>query len=53
MKDDIPGIIDAVRKPAVALGVDETTEQLWHFFINRVRANLHVVLAMSPVGYSL
>ena len=52
-KDDIPGILDAVRKPALSAGYDETTESLWAFFIDRVRSNLHVVLAMSPIGESL
>ena len=52
-KDDIPAIMDAVRKPAVQHGLDETPDVLWAFFIDRVRANLHVVLAMSPVGDSL
>ena len=52
-KDDIPGILDAVRKPAVQAGVNETTDGLWAFFIDRVRANLHVVLAMSPIGENL
>ena len=52
-KDDIPGILDAVRKAAVQAGLEEVTEQLWAFFINRVRNNLHVILAMSPIGDSL
>jgi len=52
-KDDIPGILDAVRKPAIQAGIDENTESIWQFFIDRVRANLHVVLAMSPIGESL
>ena len=52
-KDDIPGILDAVRKPALQAGFDDVAEVLWNFFINRVRSNLHVVLAMSPIGDSL
>jgi dynein heavy chain len=28
----------------------DTIENLWQFFIDRVRANLHVVLCFSPVG---
>ena len=53
LKDEVPGILDSVRKPAMQAGVDETTEALWAFFIDRVRANLHVVLAVSPIGESL
>jgi dynein heavy chain len=53
LKEDIPGIIDAVRKPALTAGVDETSDAMWAFFIDRVRSNLHVVLAMSPIGDSL
>ena len=33
--------------------VEETAEHLWDYFISRVRSNLHVVLAMSPIGDSL
>lgn len=52
-KDEIPGILDSVRKPAVAAGLEEVPDVLWNFFIDRVRSNLHVVLAMSPIGDSL
>lgn len=27
-----------------------TTETLYSFFIERVRANLHIILCMSPIG---
>ena len=27
-------------------------DELWKFFISQVRANLHIVLAMSPIGDS-
>jgi len=33
-------------------GVAETRDAMWAAFINRVRDNLHIVLAMSPVGES-
>ena len=52
-KDEVPGIFDAVRKPALAAGLEEVPDVLWRYFIDRVRANLHVVLAMSPIGDSL
>ncbi|CAH8498270.1 unnamed protein product [Heterobilharzia americana] len=31
-------------------GVDESTQSIFRFFIERVRANLHIVLCMSPIG---
>lgn len=52
-RDDIPGILDAVRKPAIQAGLEDAADVLWNFFIDRVRSNLHVVLAMSPIGDSL
>merc|ERR1711871_220890 len=52
-KDEIPPILDAVRKAAVKAGLEETPDHLWQFFIDRVRSNLHMVLAMSPIGDSL
>lgn len=43
-KDEVPGILDALRKPASAVGIEETPDALWKFFIDRVRSNLHVVM---------
>eukprot|EP00752_Nemacystus_decipiens_P009956 g8879.t1 len=51
-KDEIGQVLDGVRKTAKKAGIDETTEALWAFFVDRVRENLHVVLAMSPIGES-
>ena len=31
-------------------GIPDSPEALWRGFIERVRAQLHVVLCMSPVG---
>ena len=53
LKDEMPALIDAVRKDAISQGSEETPDALWNFFIDRVRANLHVVLAMSPIGDAL
>ena len=53
LKDEVPAILDAVRKPALNAGLAETPDVLWAFFINQVRAKLHVVLACSFIGESL
>lgn len=53
VKDEMSSIIDSVRKPALAAGLDEASDVLWNFFIDRVRCNLHIVLAMSPIGDTL
>ncbi|KAI9206840.1 dynein heavy chain and region D6 of dynein motor-domain-containing protein [Polychytrium aggregatum] len=51
-KDEIIGISSDLR-PALKKqrpNVPDTIENLWQFFIDRVKANLHVVLCFSPVG---
>jgi len=49
-KEEKMAVFEAVRPHAKKAGVLETADKLWEFFIERVRANLHIVLAMSPVG---
>jgi hypothetical protein len=39
-----------VREEVAAKGLPETKEACWAAYSARCRANLHVVLAMSPVG---
>jgi len=41
---------DLVREEAKKLGINETKEDLWTYFIEKARDNLHIVLAMSPAG---
>merc|ERR1719261_992105 len=42
-----------MRDVCKALGVIDTRANCWKTFISRVRENLHIVLAMSPVGDNL
>jgi len=51
-RDEYDAIIGEVSVPYMALfkGSEPTKEDLWAFFIDRVRANLHLVLCFSPVG---
>jgi dynein heavy chain len=34
-------------------GSEPTVDELWAFFIERVRSNLHLSLCFSPVGVKL
>jgi len=47
------GIINGIRDEAVKRGALDTKEGVWTYFVNKCRDNLHVVLAMSPVGETL
>lgn len=49
-KDEKIAILEEMRPIAKKLGGTGTADELWTLFIDRVRANLHVVLCMSPIG---
>ena len=49
-EEDRDTICNGVRNDAKQAGYMDAKEQLWEFFINRVRALLHICLCMSPVG---
>merc|ERR1719450_1824042 len=48
--DEKDQLINSVRKEVKELGLPETSEGCWSYFINKARNNLHIVLAMSPSG---
>ena len=59
---DIPGlfpqedkdeIVNSIRMQVKAAGIVDTTDNCWEFFLDRIRANLHVVFTASPVGDDL
>jgi len=51
--DELTAIVDGVRPVVQARGIPETLDNCLRMFVSRVRDNLHIVLAMSPVGDSL
>ena len=51
-KEEYDGIFTSLRNVAKAEGIPDNRDSMMSFFINRVRANLHVVLCFSPVGDS-
>ena len=51
--DEKDAIIRSVRDEVTKLGLLDTKEGCWSFFCERCKENLHIVLAMSPVGEAL
>ena len=49
-KDEVMTIIEAVTPKAKKAGRGVTPPEVYAYFVEQCRANLHMVLAMSPVG---
>eukprot|EP00951_Prasinocladus_malaysianus_P003902 scaffold27623_cov51-Prasinocladus_malaysianus.AAC.1 len=49
-QEDKDNFCNSVRNECKSAGIIDTMENLWDFFINKVRRYLHVVLCFSPVG---
>ncbi|XP_027374129.1 dynein heavy chain 17, axonemal isoform X1 [Bos indicus x Bos taurus] len=50
MDDEVENIISSMRPQVKSLGLTDTREACWKFFIDKVRRNLKVILCFSPVG---
>ncbi|NXJ22597.1 DYH17 protein, partial [Dicrurus megarhynchus] len=50
---DLETIISAMRPQVKSLGLEDTKENCWKLFIEKVRRQLRVVLCFSPVGSTL
>eukprot|EP00741_Cyanophora_paradoxa_P016051 tig00000042_g15496.t1 len=48
--DERDNIVNAVRSEVKQEGIQDTRDNCWDFFVEKVRKNLHVVLCVSPVG---
>lgn len=51
--DEVEEVINGVRNEVKATGMEDSRENCWKFFIDRVRRTLKVVLCFSPVGTTL
>ena len=51
-KDEVISILEMIRPRAKRAGIEPTTSELYRFFVNQCRENMHLVLCMSPVGSS-
>ena len=52
-QDEKDGLCSTVRTEVRHAGLPETPDNLWNFYVNKCRNNLHIVLAMSPSGSKL
>ncbi|KAK3590847.1 hypothetical protein CHS0354_024585 [Potamilus streckersoni] len=51
--DEVENIINGVRNEVKGLGMEDSRDNCWSFFIDKVRRLLKVVLCFSPVGSTL
>ena len=51
--DEIENIINGMRNEVKGLGMEDSRENCWSYFIEKVRRLLKVVLCFSPVGSTL
>ncbi|XP_078510049.1 dynein axonemal heavy chain 17 isoform X2 [Lissotriton helveticus] len=51
--DEIENIITSMRPQVKFLGLPDTREICWKFFIDKVRKELKIILCFSPVGSTL
>jgi len=49
-KDELDSLLGKVRAEAKGAGYQDTPDQLFEFFLDKVRKNLHLSLCFSPVG---
>ncbi|XP_035709844.1 dynein beta chain, ciliary [Folsomia candida] len=51
--DEVENVISSMRTEVKTVGLEDTRENCWKFFIERVRKVLKCVLCFSPVGSTL
>ncbi|XP_029686282.1 dynein heavy chain 11, axonemal isoform X1 [Takifugu rubripes] len=51
--EDMDMIVNSIRMELRGLGLIDTRDNCWSFFIERIRRQLKVVLCFSPVGFTL
>ncbi|XP_067295015.1 dynein axonemal heavy chain 10 isoform X2 [Pseudorasbora parva] len=51
--DEKESVLNQLRDEALKMGSGPSKESVWQYFVNKSANNLHIVLAMSPVGDTL
>ncbi|XP_018585062.2 dynein heavy chain 11, axonemal [Scleropages formosus] len=52
-EEEVDMVISSIRTELRGMGLLDTRENCWQFFIERIRRQLKVVLCFSPVGFTL
>jgi hypothetical protein len=52
-EDERSGLINSVSKEVKEKGLPDSKDAMWSYYIEQCRDNLHIILAMSPVGDDL
>ncbi|XP_031749733.1 dynein heavy chain 11, axonemal [Xenopus tropicalis] len=52
-EEEVDSIVSSTRMELRALGLPDSRENCWQFFIDRIRRQLKIVLCFSPVGFTL
>ena len=52
-QDEKDGLCNTVRQEVKHAGLAETPDNLWSYYVNKCRNNLHIILAMTPSGSKL
>ncbi|XP_057654279.1 dynein beta chain, ciliary-like [Diorhabda carinulata] len=51
--EDVENVINAMKGEVKGIGLQDTRENCWKFFIDRVRRLMKIILCFSPVGSTL
>lgn len=49
-KDELQSLCEEIRPSAKREGIVETMDELYSYFIQRVKNNMHIVICLSPIG---
>ncbi|XP_018092353.2 dynein heavy chain 11, axonemal-like [Xenopus laevis] len=52
-EEEVDSIVSSTRMELRGLGLPDSRENCWQFFIDRIRRQLKIVLCFSPVGFTL
>ncbi|XP_040289656.1 dynein heavy chain 11, axonemal [Bufo bufo] len=52
-EEEVDTIVSGIRNEVRGLGLEDSKENCWKFFLERVRLQLKVILCFSPVGSTL